>query len=430
MLAVEGTLLVLLVCCSAFFSSVETAFVSLSEIRVQHLLENGKKGVALVKRLRDNYQRLIITILIGNNLVNIGASSIATSMAIKVYGDTGVGIAVGVMTFVILVFGEITPKTVAMAHNEWLAITAAPLVRAIQFPFFPAILLMEWITAALARPMRNKDCHPVITEAEIKSVVSLGEEIGEVEEDERIMIHNIFRFSDLEVYEIMTDRTRIFSVNADRTVDEVAPEIVKQGYSRVPVFKEVPDRMVGVLHAKDVLHAAISGRGGAAVSGIARPPMFVPETMLLDDLLKLFQQRKTHLSLVVDEHGGVSGLVTIEDLLEEIVGEIYDEMDTDPPLIRKVDKTRSLVRGETEVEEVNRHLKLGIDEHEDYETISGFILQRLRYIPQVGEEVRLGGAVIRVTKADPQHIIEVEIEKAPPPAREEGQEEGKKDGKE
>ncbi len=409
-LQLEAAVLAALVLLSGFFSAVETAFVSLSDIRLQHLMETHTRGIHLVRKLKDDYRRLIITILIGNNLVNIAASALATSIAIQSLGSHAVGISVGVMTFVILVFGEITPKTVAMVKNEWIAVHAAPVVKVLMLVFWPAIFFLELITRLVGRPLSAGPV-PLITTEEIKSVVNLGEELGQVEEGERIMIHNIFRFSDLEASDIMTDRTQIFSVESQRTVADVAPEIVRQGYSRVPVYDTKPDRMIGILYAKDVLQAMITDKGQTLVKDLSRSVMFVPETMLVDDLLRDFQKGKIHMALVVDEHGGVSGLVTIEDLLEEIVGDIYDETDLDTVKISKLGKGKALVKGDTEVEDVNRVLHLGIDEEADYETISGFILEKLRHIPQAGEQLTLENFTLRVTKADRRRILEVEIEK-------------------
>jgi len=405
----QGIILFIFICMSAFFSGVETAFVSLSSIRIQHLVEQERKGILLVKHLKDNYQRLIITILIGNNLVNIAATSVATALAIETFKSNAIGIAVGFMTIVILIFGEIFPKSLAISHNEAIAIRAAPILRLLQFVLYPVIRLLEWFTHVISLPLNGGGSEPIITEAEIKSVVSLGEEVGEVEEDERIMIHNIFRFNELEASEIMVDRTHMFAISARETVREVAPEIVAQGYSRVPVYDENPDQMVGILYAKDVLQSVLEREDDVPVRDLARPAMFIPETMLTDDLLKEFQKEKVHIALVVDEHGGISGLITIEDLLEEIVGDIYDETDREEIMIRRIDHQRALVRGETEIEEVNEVLGLGLSEREDYETISGLVLSRLRRIPEVGEELVLENCTIRVTKADPQRIIEVSI---------------------
>ena len=406
----SGVLLGFLIFLSAFFSSAETAFTSLSDIRIQHLVEQGRKRFRLVSRLQENRHRLLITILIGNNLVNIAASSLATKIAIDVMGSSGVGIAVGVMTFIILVFGEVTPKTLALAKNEWFAATSAPFLFALQFLLYPIRIFLEVVARLMERPMNPPEL-PVITEDEIINVVTLGEEAGEVEEDERIMIHNIFRFSDLQAYQIMTDRTAIFSVAADIKVADIAQEIVKRGYSRIPVYEGKRDKIVGVLYSKDVLNAVISGKEECSVKDLARPVLFVPETMLVDDLLRDFQKKRVHMAMVVDEHGGIGGLVTIEDLLEEIVGDIVDETDKEPVMIQKTGKTKALVKGETEIEEVNRVLHLDIKESEEYETISGFVLARLRRIPEPGDELTTGEAVIRISKADRQRIIELEIEK-------------------
>lgn len=403
---------ILLICIflSAFFSGVETAFVSISDIRIQHLVEEKKRGIALVKTLKDNYQRLIITILVGNNLVNIAASSIATSIAIEIFESNAIGIAVGIMTLVILIFGEIIPKNIALAKNEVIAIASAPIIQALQYVLFPIIKLLEIATLFISKPFEGEQ-DPIITESEIKSVVSLGEEAGEVEEDERIMIHNIFRFSDLQVSEIMTDRTRIFSIDGESSIADVIHGIIQKGFSRIPVYNTDPDNIAGILYIKDVLKAFSSNEDNTEIKNLVRPAMFIPETMLLDDLLQEFQKEKIHIALVADEHGGISGLITIEDVLEEIVGEIYDETDKEHIMIRKVGDLKSIAKGEAEIEDVNRELDLDLDEQGDYETISGFILSHLRHIPEAGEELRIGNTVIRITKADEKRIVEVEIEK-------------------
>ncbi|RJP81971.1 MAG: HlyC/CorC family transporter [Desulfobacteraceae bacterium] len=407
----QSIILFIFLCLSAFFSSVETAFISISDIRIQHLIEQNRRGIHRVKKLKDNYQRLLITILIGNNLVNISASSIATSIAIRIFESNAIGIAVGIMTILILIFGEIVPKNIAMAKNEPLAIFSAPILQALQYILYPVIKILEIFTVLLSMPFDREHADPIITEAEIKSVVTLGEEIGEVEEDERIMIHNIFRFSDLRADEIMVDRTHMFSIDSETPIEKAASDVVAQGYSRIPVYKKKSDNVIGILYAKDILEAILKGHHQELVKEIVRPAMFIPESMLLDDLLTEFQKEQVHIALVTDEHGGICGLVTIEDLLEEIVGEIYDETDDEEIMIRKIDDHKSIVKGETEIEDVNRELQLNLSEKEDYETISGFILSKLRFIPAVGEELKTEDAIIRVTKADARRIIEVEIEK-------------------
>ena len=271
------------------------------------------------------------------------------------------------------------------------------------------IVSLEGINSLVSRPFKRDSDEPIITEAEIKSVVSLGEELGEVEEDERIMIHNIFRFSDMEASEIMVDRTRIFALESEETLETATPKIVQGGYSRIPVYAEHIDDIVGILYAKDVLQAVASNQKDIKARNLARPARFIPETMLIDDLLREFQKAKVHIALVVDEHGGISGLVTIEDLLEEIVGDIYDETDKEETLIRKLDKNRAIVKGETEIENVNQVLQMHLDEKDDFETISGFILSKLRRIPNVGEQLKFKDCTFKITKADQQRIIEVEI---------------------
>ncbi|CAN2042432.1 putative hemolysin [Candidatus Magnetomoraceae bacterium gMMP-15] len=413
-LSEELFILVIFIFLSAFFSGVETAFTSLSSIRIQYLVENKRKGIKLVKTLKDNNQRLIITILIGNNLVNITASSVATSVAIDIFQSNALGIAVGVMTIVILIFGEIIPKNIALVKNEWIAIASAPVIRILEYVLFPIIKLLEWFTMFISKPIRGKNVEPIITEEEIKTVVNLGEEIGEVEEDECMMIHNIFRFSDLEASEIMTDRTQIFSINANKKLKDITPDIMKKGYSRIPVYEKKVDNMVGILYLKDVLQSILASKDDLSVKELARPAMFIPQTILIDDLLREFQKEKVHIALVVDEHGGISGLITIEDLIEEIVGDIYDETDKEQTMIKKIDKNKSIVKGETEIEIVNKVLSINLSEEGDYETISGFILAKLRHIPEIDEELKIGNNIIRIINADQQRIIEVEIENIEP----------------
>ena len=415
----QSFLLLLLIILSAFFSGVETAFVSLSDIRLKHLCEKeNKKSLLRVKQLKDNSERLIITILIGNNLVNIAASSIATKVAIDIFESKGIGIAIGAMTLIILIFGEIVPKNIAMAKNELIAVIAAPVIRLLQLTLFPAIFCLEKITRFVAKPINNEIAEPLITEAEIKSVVNLGEEIGEIEKDERIMIHNIFRFSELQANEIMTDRTQIFSLDAMCYLKEVSDLIVSNGFSRIPVFEDNSDNIKGILYAKDVLQLLLSKSEDRPIKDLIRPAMIIPETMLIDQLLREFKREKVHIAMVVDEHGGISGLITIEDVLEEIVGDIYDETDKDEERIRIVDDYKSFVKGETEIEEVNRNLSLNLSEEEDYETISGYILAQLRHIPEIGEELSTDEVIIRITQADQQRIIEVEIEQKQPVSKE------------
>ncbi|ETR72232.1 MAG: hemolysin [Candidatus Magnetoglobus multicellularis str. Araruama] len=408
----QSFLLLFFIVLSAFFSGVETAFVSLSDIRLNHLCEKeNKKSILRVKQLKENSERLIITILIGNNLVNIAASSFATKVAIDIFESRGIGIAIGLMTLIILIFGEIIPKNVAMAKNELIAVSAAPIIRTLQIILYPAIYFLEKITILMARPMNNEDCEPLITEAEIKSVVNLGEEVGEIEKDERIMIHNIFRFSELQANEIMTDRTQIFSLDTSSYLKDVSDTIVSKGFSRIPIYEDQTDNIKGILYAKDILQHLLTKSEDRPLRDLIRPAMIIPETMLIDNLLREFKREKVHIAMVVDEHGGISGLITIEDILEEIVGDIYDETDKDEELIRIIDNQKCYVKGETEIEEVNRVLELNLSEEEDYETISGYILSQLRHIPEVGEELAVGDIVIRVTQADQQRIIEVEIEK-------------------
>lgn len=402
---VLGILIVL----SAFFSATETAFTSLSKIRIQHLIDQKKKGIRRVKILTDNNEKLIITILIGNNLVNIAASSIATSIAIDVLKSSGIGIAIGLMTLVILIFGEIFPKTIATSKNEFIAIHSAPVIHFLQIVLFPIVKVLESLVFFISRPFKKGPIKPIITEAEIKSIVKLGALAGEVEKDEVEMIQNIFRFTDMRVREIVTNRNNIYAIDVDHDLTEVCDEIMEKGFSRIPVFKEKKDNIIGILYTKDLMQAVIREDKNLSINKIMRQPVFIPETMLLDNMLKFFQRNKVHIALVVDEHGGICGLVTIEDLLEEIVGDIVDETDIETVFIRKIRKNKYIVKGETKVEIVTKQTGIDIHEKGNFETIAGFVLAKLKKIPEVGEEITFKNYLIRVTKANEKKIIELEI---------------------
>jgi putative hemolysin len=407
-LEIKFVILLLLLFLSAFFSGVETAFISLSKIRLQHLKEKKKKGIDLVMKLRENRERLLITILIGNNFVNIAASALATSVAIDLFGSSGVGIVIGVMTLLILIFGEITPKTIAMGANEWIAIHTAKTIRFLEFIFFPLIIILEKQTSIMSKPFKGKK-KPAITEEEIISVVNLGKEIGEVKEDEREMIHNIFKFGDQTAEDIMVPRTQIYAIDSNENLFNVIDEIMEEGYSRIPVYEETIDNIIGILYLKDLMRYLANEKKEVNIKDIIKPALYVPESMPIDYLLKKLKKAKNHIAIVVDEHGGFSGIVTIEDMIEEIVGEIYDETDKEEVYIRKITPNKYIVKGETEISYLNNKLKLDIEKSEEYETISGFILETIKRMPEIGEKIEHKNFFLNVTNKGERRIIEIEI---------------------
>lgn len=399
-------LLAVFLALSAFFSGIEAAFISLSRLDVKRMVDEKLRFALLVRELKEDYHKLVITILIGNNLVNIAASTIAASIAIEVFSSNAIGISTGVMTFVILIFGEITPKTLAIGHKKLICRYSALPLKVLSVLLFPAIRVLDLFSKFLSRVFRAAN-EERITEDEIKTLVSLSEEEGSIEKDEKVMINNILRFNDIEVAEIMTPRTDVYFIESSQKLSEQLPSIIESGHSRIPVFRK--DRIVGILFIRDVLEAVVKGRTNIPISKLLRPPIIVPEQKKIDELFKEMQKRKTHIAIIVDEYGSMSGIVTIEDILEEIVGEIYDETDKRTVMVKKVDERTFLVNGSKRIVKLNEQLGLNLRFSEDYDTISGFLLKKLGRIPKKGEKLQLKKYTFVVTKADRYRIRQVKI---------------------
>jgi CBS domain containing-hemolysin-like protein len=400
MLIDQVVVLIVLLVLSGFFSSAETALFSISKAKAIHLAKQKGPTNKLIKKMKDDPHRLLSTILIGNNIVNVGASAIATALSISLLESHAVGIATGVMTFLILIFGEIFPKSIATRNNILIA-------RLVIFPlywlsilFTPLIVFLNFI------PKLTGKIHvkPQVTEAELMTFVEVVEEEGEIKEEERELIHNIFEFDDTNASEIMTPRADMFVIDVNEELK--LEEIVKSGFTRIPVIEGDIDHVVGILNIKDLLmHQATSGEA-VKVRKIMREPYFVPEIKKLDNLLQQFKKRKQHLAIIVDEHGGVSGLITLEDALEEIVGEIVDETDRFEPHIVKLKKDEWRVLGKSEIDEVNDKIPMDIPDSKDYDTFSGYVLNQIGRIPREKDEILLGGFLVTVNEMDGNRIRE------------------------
>ena len=405
-----GTIsLVVLILLSGLFSGIEAAFLSLSRIKTKRLVKLKKKNAGIVKDLKDNSHKLIITLLIGNNLVNIAASSIATALALDLYGNPGIAIATGAMTFLILIFGEIIPKSKAIQKAEWVCLRFARPLKYIQTILYPLVLFFDFITRKLmCSGPKNK---PLITEEELKSFIEISEETGSIEKDEKEMIHNIFRLNDLEVREIMTPKINMETIDGDKTLKSQMKKILQSHHSRIPVFEETPEKIIGILNIRDTLVNIKENNLNVKISKLSKRPFVVPETKQVDDLLKEMQKKIKHIAIVVDEYGTISGLVTIEDILEEIVGEIYDETDIIEENIIKLDKKTAKVKGETSIEEINKTMKTNITLSNGFDTISGYILKELGKIPEEGEDISLKEFNIKVEKVENNRISQVRLSK-------------------
>lgn len=406
-LSTQIILLIIFLFLSAFFSGSEVALVSLSRHRIKAMVENKKLGAVFVKKLKDRPQRMLATILIGNNLVNIAAASMMTAIAIDIFKSHAVAISTGVMTLLILVFGEITPKSLAQKNNETISQLTAPPIWYLSLFFSPVLNILDKLITITG--VKAKE--PAITEEEIISMVNIAKEEGSIKDIEKKMINRIFEFDDKNVSEIATPRNDMVTISSKSKINDAIKLMQKKKYSRIPVYAKSKDNIVGVIFLKDLINYIGGGKKNIAISKVMKKPYFVPETKKLSNLLKSFQKRKEQMAVIVDEHGSITGLVTLEDVLEEIVGEIMDETERIAPNIRKIKKNTWIVAGKTDIDEINEKIKMNIKEGKDYDTISGFILNYTGKIPMEEEEISYNKFKLKIEELDGQRISKVRVEK-------------------
>ena len=396
-------LLIALLLLSGFFSSAETALFSISRTKARHLAKQDVNSLKLIRRMKENPHKLLTTILIGNNVVNVGAAAMATSIAITIFPNHAVGIATGIMTFLILVFGEVLPKSFATQNNVLIARIIIYPIYWTSILFFPVIKFLDFIPMLTGRIKKT----PAATEEELMTFVEVVEEEGEIKEEEKMLIHNIFEFDDTNASEIMTSRTDMFVIDADEELQ--LEQIINSGFTRIPVIVSSIDNIIGIVNIKDLFLQKINTGSEINVRNIMSRPYFVPENKKLDKLLKQFKETKHHMAIVVDEHGVVSGLITLEDALEEIVGEIRDETDKELPHIVKVKSQEWIVRGKTDIEDVNEAIGMNIPDSKEYDTFSGFILNAIGRIPKEKETIIVGPYTVTVEKIDGNRILEYNV---------------------
>ena len=403
-------LLVVLLICSAFFSATETAMFSAKKVRIRHLAEDGDRRAILTARMMEQPSRLISTILVGNNVVNIGATAIATTLAINIFGDTGAGIATGFMTLAILIFGEITPKTLAARRAEEFALGASGIINIIGVIFYPIVRAINLLTGVLIRLFGgNTQDSPLVTEEEIRMLVNVGQEEGLLDQDEREMINSIFEFDDTLVREVMVPRIDITAVNAAESIGSVIKLIVAVGHSRIPVYENTVDDIIGVLYAKDLFEPLLEQDGAPVnVKQMMRPAYYVPESKKVRDLFAELRKEKIHMAIVLDEYGGTAGVVTIEDLIEEIVGDIQDEFDREEKNIETLSDGSMLVDARTSIYDINEILNLDLPDDE-YDTISGLVFHVLGKVPQEGQELDVANLHVIVDKVIGRRIAKLRL---------------------
>ncbi|MCK4781442.1 HlyC/CorC family transporter [Candidatus Parcubacteria bacterium] len=401
---IEYIILFFLILLSAFFSCSETALFSLSPVKVRMMMEQKKKGAGILYKLKRNPRKLIVTILLGNNVVNIAASALATIISTELFGSQGVGIAIGIMTLLILVFGEIIPKSMAVAKAEKISLIIAKPISFIMYLLWPFV----WILEQTAKMISSTQV--LVSEEEIKTMAMMGLESGIIKKQEEKIIERAVEFADINTEDVMTPRIDMFCLNGKLNLDEALSDIIASPFSRIPIYIEDKDNIIGILYVKDVLKHIAEKDRNIKLAQLTKKPFIVPEKMSINKLFKEFQYKHIHIAIVVNEHGEVVGVTTMEDLLEELVGEIIDESDLNKELIMRIDKKTILVDGDTEIDDINDFFNIKLP-GKITDTISAVILEKIQKIPQKGEKIKINNFTLTVEAVTPREIKKVKIEK-------------------
>lgn len=411
LIAVEIIFVFVLLVLSAFFSGSETALTSVSRIKIRHLAKIGKKNARILRSIIENPTKMLSSLLVGNNLVNIALSVIATKVCIELFPSYGETIAFFSLSILILIFGEITPKTFAAYHAESISLRIAPVIHIIMKIIYPIVNFLTPLTTKIVTITGGKHVHskPFVTEEEIKMLVDAGEKDGVLQESEKEMINSIFEFGDAKTKDVMVPRTDMVAISVDTPFEKVVKTCVTTGFSRIPVYQGNRDNIVGIVYAKDVLEVLASKKSRQSVKDIMRKPLYVPESKKLDDLLRELKKKKQHMAIVIDEYGGTAGIVTIEDLLEEIVGEIQDEYDKEELSIKKINDNTYILTGVLNISEINDEIdNINIPE-DDIETVAGFIYSLLGKIPEEGETAHYKNLEFVIMKMKKNKIDKIKL---------------------
>lgn len=410
--------IILLILLSAFFSSAETALTTVNKFTLRSMADNGNKRAARVLKLISNSDKLISTILIGNNIVNISASALATTLTTNLFGSKAVGIATGILTLLILLFGEITPKTLAQNNSVKMSILYVDVVRFLVYIFTPFVFIINKISHVIFWILRmdTNGSAKSITEDELITMVNVSEEEGVIENKEKEMITNVVDFGDSRVRDIMIPRTDVTMVPVTATYDELLKQYMEVPYTRLPVYKDSRDNVIGILHVKDLFfYKATHDINNFDVTNIVREPFYVYEFQKTNDLLASMKSSSNSIGIVLDEYGVCVGLISMEDLIEEIIGDIKDEYDdAEHNNIVKIDDAHYSIDGGIKLDDLNDALDLDI-ESEDYDSIGGYIIQLLDHLPSVGDTASDGVISCKVTKLDKNRVSRVLLEILPKP---------------
>lgn len=400
--------LIILIILSSFFSASETALMSISKIRVRHMVEENIKGANRVKELTDNPSSLLASILVGNNVVNIASSSLATVLAISLIGSRGVAISTIIMTIVVLIFGEITPKTLASQNSEQISLRVANPIFIISKMLKPVVIITTTISKFFIKLLGGKSDSnkPFITEDELKTMVDVSEEEGILKSEEKDMIHNVFQFGDLYAKDVMVQRVDIIALDIEESLDKIISVIKEEGFSRIPIYSNTIDNIVGILNVKDIIF--MEDTKGFSLKNYMREITYTYEFRKVTELFKDMNKNRQHMVVVLDEYGGTVGIVTIEDLIEEIVGDISDEYDDEEPEIYVVKEDEYIVEGSVRIEDINELIGTKI-ESDEFDSIGGFIIGVLGRFPNISEEIIYSNYRFIIEDIDRNRIKKIRI---------------------
>jgi len=402
---------------SAFFSGSEAAFFSLSKEMIDRLRESSSRNSHRIVSLLSRPRFLLITILVGNTTVNVAAATVAALLTADLCSylnfseEIAIFIEIVVVTLVLILFCELTPKIFAVKNSYKFATTVSIPIQLISFILYPIVAILNNFPTLLSGLFATRVKKHLLSKEELKTLIEVSEEKGDLEEEEKEMIHSIFEFSKTTVKEIMVPRIDMVCVEKGVSLRELIDLINSKGHTRIPLYDEKVDNILGIIHAKELLPFIKNGSQKVDFVSLARPAMFVPESKPIDELLRDFQVEKQHMAIVVDEYGGTAGLITLEDVIEEIVGEIQDEYDIEKPLYKKIDENNFLVDAKIDLDILNEELNLNLPLARSYESLGGFIFNLIGSVPEKKQEIHYGSYIFIIEKIDRNRILEVLVVK-------------------
>ena len=408
--AIYGIIIAVLILLSGFFSCVETAFSCANTIRLKALADNGSKRAKNALWITDRFDNVLTAILIGNNVVNLGCSSLATILCLNIFENYGAAIATGLTTLLVLTFGEVIPKCLGREASDSIVLHTAFIIKVLTYILTPLIFFFAGIKNIFMKLAHIKKDTPSVTEDELKYIIETIEEEGILEEQESELVQSALEFDEKTAGEILTPRVDVTVIDIDDDPDKIHDLIIKERYSRIPVYEDEIDNIIGILHTRDYLEKVIDGKGPAPIRPLLTPAHFIYKSMKLSDILNDFRMSKLHIAIVTDEYGGMLGIVTMEDLLEEIVGDIWDEDEDIEHTFTKLRDGRYMVSGDMELDDLFEMLELPADEEIESNSVGGFIVEQLGELPTRGQKVRYKNLRFTVKRVRNRRIISALVE--------------------